>query len=121
MVRTVFGGVYQPRIKVLVIYMQLSETPKLGFTWVVNANLLIHGRQKCPKYCLSSTLNIFDDGINNRIENRVTLTRAMRPEKSKPIVFTHIQESAPTLDLFVVKPARVSPWMELKAWPWKAG
>lgn len=45
-----FWGVYQPRIKVLVIYMQLSETPKLGFTWVVNANLLIHGRQKCPKY-----------------------------------------------------------------------
>ena len=45
-----FWGVYQPRIKVLVIYMQLSETPKLGFTGVVNANLLIHGRQKCPKY-----------------------------------------------------------------------
>ncbi|MCK7577280.1 MAG: hypothetical protein MZV65_16530 [Chromatiales bacterium] len=34
----------------LVIYMQLSETPKLGFTGAVNANLLIHGRQKCPKY-----------------------------------------------------------------------
>jgi hypothetical protein len=38
---------------VLVIYMQLSETPKLGFTGVVNANLLIHIRQKCPKYCLN--------------------------------------------------------------------
>jgi hypothetical protein len=25
--------------------MQLSETPQLGFTGVVNANLLIHGRQ----------------------------------------------------------------------------
>ena len=30
--------------------MQLSEAPKLGFTGVVNAKLLIHGRQKCPKY-----------------------------------------------------------------------
>ena len=45
-----FWGVYQPKIKELVIYMQLSETPKLGFTGVVNANLLIHGHQKCPKY-----------------------------------------------------------------------
>ena len=46
-----FWGGYQPKIKVLVIYMQLSKTPKLGFTRVVNANLLIHVCQKCPKYC----------------------------------------------------------------------
>jgi len=46
-----FWGVYQPKIKWLAIYMQLSETPKLGFTRVANANLLIHSSQKCPKYC----------------------------------------------------------------------
>jgi hypothetical protein len=35
-----FQGVYQPKIKGLVIYRQLSETPKLGFTGVANANLV---------------------------------------------------------------------------------
>ena len=53
-----FLGIYQLKIKGLVIYMQLSETPKLSFTGVVNANLLIHGYQKCPKYCSLSNFSI---------------------------------------------------------------
>ena len=56
---------FQPRFQPtgfqpVVIEMQLSETPKLGFTGVVNANLLIHGRQKCPKYLLYSDFNRAD-------------------------------------------------------------
>lgn len=38
MVRTVFWG-------------YISETPKLGFTGIVNTNLLIYKCKKCLKYC----------------------------------------------------------------------
>ena len=56
---------YQPEVRVLVIYMQLSETPKLGFTGAANANLLIHIHPKCPKYWLIVYLHMVSQFFQN--------------------------------------------------------